>query len=139
MSILVRNLQLLKTEIFKAKFDLSPSFMKDIFMERCTTQNLRHGNDAQLPKVRSTSFGVDENIAYLLNKLWQLLPHEIKLPNTSFIPTKNELHWNGDECNCRNVYPKSRVLSIIIFLYFYLVITMCIYVYIAKKYRNIYM
>ena len=30
MSIHIRNLQLLMTEIFKAKFDLNPRFMKDI-------------------------------------------------------------------------------------------------------------
>ena len=65
------------TEIFKTKFDLNPPFMKDIFMERGITYNLRHGNDAQLPKVRTTSFGV-ETLAYLENNLWQFLLRDIK-------------------------------------------------------------
>ena len=59
------------------KSDLNPPFMKDIFKERNISYNLRRGNDAQLPKVRTTSFGI-ESIAYLGNKLWQLLPLEIK-------------------------------------------------------------
>ena len=55
----VRNLQLLMTEIYKTKFDLNPTFMKDIFMERNISYNLRCGNDAQLPKVWTTSFGIE--------------------------------------------------------------------------------
>ena len=54
--------------------------MKDIFIERNISYNLRRGNDAQIPKVRTMSFGID-SIAYLGNKLWQLLPLEIKQSN----------------------------------------------------------
>ena len=100
VSIHVRNLQLLMTEIFEAKFDLNPPFTKDIFMERGITYNLRHGNDAQLPKVRTTSFE-EETLAYLGNKLWQFLPHDIKQSNTLSIFNKRIKHWNGDRCNCR--------------------------------------
>ena len=70
-------LQLLMTKIFKTKSHLNPPFIKDIFQERNMKYNLRHGNDAKVPKVRTTSFGI-ETIAYLGSRLWQLLPHEIK-------------------------------------------------------------
>ena len=77
----VRNLWLLKTEIHKTKCGLNPPFMKEIFMQRNISYSLRHGDDAQLPKVRTTSFGA-ESIAYLGNKLWQILPQEIKQSNS---------------------------------------------------------
>ena len=96
----IRNLQLLMTEIFKTKSHLNPPFMKDIFQERSMNYNLRHGNDAQLPKVRTTSFGI-ETIAYLGNRLWQLLPQEIKQSNTLPIFKKRIKCWKGGECNCR--------------------------------------
>ena len=48
VTIHVRNLQLLMTKIFKTKRDLNPPFMKDIFMKRSISYNLRHGSDAQL-------------------------------------------------------------------------------------------
>ena len=76
----VRNLQLLMTEIYKTKCGLNPPSMKDIFLQRNISHSLRHGNDSQLLKVRTTSFGV-ESIAYLGNKLWQHLPQEIKQSN----------------------------------------------------------
>ena len=55
VAIHVRNLKLLMTEIYKTKSDLNPPFMKDLFMERNVSYNLRHGNVAQLPKVQTTS------------------------------------------------------------------------------------
>ena len=64
----VRTLQLLMTEIYKTKCGLNPPFIKDIFMQRNIGYSLRHSDDSQLPKVRTTSFGV-ESIAYLGNKL----------------------------------------------------------------------
>ena len=73
----VRNLQLLMTEIYKTKFDLNPPFMKEIFLERNISYDLRRGNDAQLPKVLNTSFGI-ESITHLGNTLWQQLPLEIR-------------------------------------------------------------
>ena len=80
---------LLMTEMYKTKFNLNPPFMKGIFMERNISYNLRRGNDAQLPKVRTTSFGI-ESIACLGNKLWQLLPLEINNP-IPFLFSKNGL------------------------------------------------
>ena len=62
--------------------------------------SLSHGDDAQLPKVRTTSFGV-ESIAYLGNKLWQILPQEIKQSNSLPIFKKQIKCWNGGKCNCR--------------------------------------
>ena len=61
--------------------------MKEIFRERDVSYNLRYGYDAKLPKVRTTSYGV-ESIGYLGNKVWQLLLHENKT-STSLRVFKN--------------------------------------------------
>ena len=53
---------------YNTKCGLNPPFMKEIFLQRNINYSLRRG--AQLPKVRTTSLGV-ELIAYLGNKLWQ--------------------------------------------------------------------
>ena len=95
-----RNLLLLMTEIFKTKSHVNPRFMKGIFQERNMSYNLRHGNDAQVPKVRTTSFGM-ETIIYLGSRLWQLLPQEIKQTNTLPIFKNRIKCWKGCECNCR--------------------------------------
>ena len=60
----VRNLQLLMTEMCGTRCSLNPPIMKDIFLQRNLSYSLRHGDDTQLPKVQTTSFGV-ESIPYL--------------------------------------------------------------------------
>ena len=83
ISIHVRNLQLLMTEIFKRKCDLNPPFIKDIFLERNITYSLRHDNDTQLPKAWTMSFTV-EPLAYCGSKLCKYLAYDIKTIRYSF-------------------------------------------------------
>ena len=95
----VRNLQLLITEMYKTIGGLNPPFMKEIFMQRNISYSLRYGDNAQVPTVRTTSFGV-ESIAYL-GRLWQTLPQEIKQSNSLPIFKKQIRCWNGGKCSCR--------------------------------------
>ena len=81
VSIHENNLQMLMTEIYKTRSGLSPPFMKDIFAERNTGYNLRHGNDLQLPKVHTTTYGI-ETISCLGTRLWSTLPNIIKQAST---------------------------------------------------------
>ena len=55
----IRNLQLLMTEVYKTKWELNPSFMKEIFVEKRSPYGLRSCHDLLLPKVRSTCNGLD--------------------------------------------------------------------------------
>ena len=50
VSIHVKNLQLLMTEIHKTRSGLRPPFMKDVLAERNTDYDLRHGNDSHFQK-----------------------------------------------------------------------------------------
>ena len=81
ITILPRILSSMVPKGNTTKGGLNPPFMKEIFMQRNISYSLRYGDDALVPKVRTTSFAV-ESIAYLGNKLWQILPHEIKQSNS---------------------------------------------------------
>ena len=71
------NLQLLMIEIFKAKDNLNRTFMKT-FLLRDIQYNLRSENHLQLPKVNTTSYGI-ENIQYRGHHLWPLLQGKLKI------------------------------------------------------------
>ena len=73
----VKNLQLFMIEIYKTRSGLSPPFMKSIFAELNTGYDLRHGNDSQLPKVHTTTNGI-ETISFLGNRLWLILLKEVR-------------------------------------------------------------
>ena len=100
ISIHVKNLHLLMTEVYKTKSGLSPPVMKDIFAERNTGYDLRHGNDSQLRKVHTTTYGI-ETISFLRNRLWSTLPNIIKQAKTLPIFKSHIKCWKGDNCNCR--------------------------------------
>ena len=84
----------------QTKRSLNVQFMKNIFTQRNISYNLSHGDDAQLPKVRTTPFGF-ESIPYLGNKLWQHLPQEIKQSSSLPFFQQQIRYWNGGKCNCR--------------------------------------
>ena len=66
--------------------------MKDIFAERNTVYDLRHGNDSQFPKVHTPTYG---------NRLWSTLPNKIKQASTLPIFKSHIKCWKGENCNCR--------------------------------------
>ena len=93
-------LQLLMTEIYKTTSSLSPAFMKDIFAVRDTGYDLGQGNDSQLPKVHTTTYGI-ETISFLGNRLWSTLPNVIKQASTLSIVKSHIKCWKDENCNCR--------------------------------------
>ena len=90
------NLQLLIIEIFKTKNNLYPTFMKNIFTEGNIQYSLRSENHLQLPKVKTTTYGI-ENIQYRGCHLWSSLPREIKDSSTlpEFKRTNKIMAWKN--------------------------------------------
>ena len=79
VSIHVKILQNLATEIFNAKNDLCPEIMKEIFIfHENPTYNLRSGDHLTRRNIRTTHYGI-ETISNLGAKIWDLLPEEIKM------------------------------------------------------------
>ena len=100
VSVHKRNLQLLMTEIYKTKSNITPSFMTEIFIEKNPPYHLRSKSLLQMPKARTVRFGV-ESIAFLGCKLWHGISNDIKQSLNISIFKKRIKEWKGDECNCR--------------------------------------
>ena len=94
------NLQLLMIEIFKTKNNLNPTFMKKIFTERNIQYSLRSENHLRLPKVKTTTYGI-ENIQHRGCHLWSSLPREIKFSNTLAECKRKLKSWDGSTWICR--------------------------------------
>ena len=100
MTVHQHNLQLLLVEVFKAKNNLYPTFMKDIFTERHVQYDLRSKNHLQLPNIETEKYGF-ENIQYLGHHLWASLPEKIKDSGT-FNNFKQKIKsWKASTCICR--------------------------------------
>ena len=104
VTIHTRNLQLLMTEIYKTKWELNPTFMKEIFVEKYSTYGLRSCHNLLLPQARTTCHGL-ETISFLGSRLWQALPNDMKQSDTLSTFKRRIKTWKGEECNCRLCRP----------------------------------
>ena len=95
----IRNLQLSMTEIYKTKWELNPSFMKEIFVEKHSPYGLRSCHNLLLPQARTTCCGL-ETISFLGCRLWQALPNDMKQSDTLSSFKRKIKTWKGEECNC---------------------------------------
>ena len=88
------------TEIFKTKNNLNPIFKKDIFATKKSYYSLRNPNHLQLPKVRTTKYGI-ENIQFRGCSLWFSLPSSLK--DSDFLQEfkRRIKQGNGSCCNFR--------------------------------------
>ena len=96
-----RNLQVLATEIFKAKNDLSPEIMKEVFELKEPSYSLRSkGNYFVRGNVKTTHYGI-QSIKYLAPKIWDLVPDQIKHCG-SLTKFKHFIKsWSPIDCPCR--------------------------------------
>ena len=96
-----RNLQVLATEIFRAKNNLSPEIMKEVFELKEPSYNLRSkGNHFVRGNVKTTHYGI-QSIKYLAPKIWDLVPDQIEHCG-SLTKFKNFIKsWSPSDCPCR--------------------------------------
>ena len=96
----VRNLRLLATEMFKEKNNLSPSFIVELFPRFERVYNLRNKREFIRPKVNTVQWGI-ESIRYFGPTIWDILPEEIKSATTLVSFKQKIQNWKGLNCPCR--------------------------------------
>ena len=101
VSVHNQNLQILATEMYKIKNDLSPLNVTELF-EQSNEQHydLRKYSHFTVPPVRTVYHG-SESISFLGLKIWYILPDRLK--NASSIEAFNmEIKkWKPENCPCR--------------------------------------
>ena len=113
VSIHVKNLQYLTTEIFKVKNDLCP---KEIFIfHENPTHNLRSGNHLTRRNIRTTHYGI-ETISNFGAKIWDLLLEEIKnVSSMSVFKTKIK-KWIPKKCPCKFCQTYTKISALFDFI-----------------------
>ncbi len=74
------RLRILAIGIFKTLNDISPLYMKDVFIQKEVTYGLRNVNLLVQPKFKTVSYG-HNTIKYQVSKLWNNLPNDLKKKN----------------------------------------------------------
>ena len=95
------NLKLLAVEMYKVKNNLSPEFMQDVFPERNIERyNLRKQFNFQITWTKTVTYGT-ESIQYLVSKIWNLIPNDLKSATNLSIFKANIKKWIPNGCPCR--------------------------------------
>ena len=96
-----RNLQVLATEIFKAKNDLSPEIMKEVFEFKEPSYSLcPKGNCFLRGNIKTALYG-NKLIKYLPPRIWDLVSDQIKHCG-SLTKFKHFIKsWSPSDCPCR--------------------------------------
>ena len=100
VSIHQKNLQVLATEILKAKLNISPEISKELFFFNVRNYNFRSQSTLKRIKTNYVYFG-SESLSSLAPKIWDLVPDSFKNEN-SLERFKNRVKtWTTDKCSCR--------------------------------------
>ena len=100
LTIHQRNLQKLAIEMYKAKNNLSPALMDDVFPQRMISYNLRNKNPFESTNVHSVYKGT-ETLAFRGPKTWSMIPEEIRNSSSLGEFRLKIKFWEPDGCTCR--------------------------------------
>ena len=100
VSIHQKNLQILATKIYKARNDLGPEIMKDIFHSVQKAYNLRKSFNSAKAKKPDGVLWNRKHIS-LAPKIWEIVPCEIKNAKPQDIFLKKRKLWTTDKCPSR--------------------------------------
>ena len=100
VSIHHRNLQILATEIYKVKHNISPEIMRDIFENRSLKYNLRNNLEFITHNVHSVKYGIN-TISYLGPRIWSILPEILKNAPDLLAFKRQIKSWVPKNCPCK--------------------------------------
>ena len=100
VSIHVKNLQKLVTEMFKISKNFSVSLMSEVFYQKVNHYDLRNLYEFSIPNVNSAFHG-KASITYLGPLIWQLVPSEFKNIHTVSAFKAAIRKWKPNNCPCR--------------------------------------
>ena len=98
VSIHHRNLQLLA--MCKIHRGLSPEILRETFVSKTSSYNLRRNDTFEKRKVHSV-YHSTESLSFLGPKIWDLVPVELKQSETLYSFKLKIKNWVPFECPCR--------------------------------------
>ena len=97
----VKRMKQMATEVSKIVNDMSPEYIKDLITIQNSSYNFRRENQASLPQVKSTRYGL-RSFHYEAARIWNCLTNELRKAE-SFPQFRRLLHassWDGIICKC---------------------------------------
>ena len=79
--------------------DIAPDYIKDLINIKQSNYNFRRENQASLPAVKSTRYGL-RSFRYEAARIWNSFPNDLRLPESFPKFKRLPRAWDGDICGC---------------------------------------
>ena len=100
VTVHVRNLRTLLTEVFKSLNQANPEIMWNIFEYKSMRYTLRSGNTLKLPQANTQRYGLN-SLAFRGSLLWNTLPNSLKSAKSVSDFKRKIKSWVGSTCSCQ--------------------------------------
>ena len=101
VTIQMKNLHYLVTEIYKVKNNISPDFMRNIFyFQENENYSFRSGTHLTSRNMRAKLFR-EETVSNLGAKVWPVVPEELKNASSLYVSKNILKEWKPANCPCR--------------------------------------
>jgi hypothetical protein len=98
-SLKIRRQRSIAIETYKIINKETPTYLNDLVKIKCNSYSFRYTNTAEIPQVRTTSYGIN-SFRYTAAKLWNSLPQHYR-DQTSYKQFQSLVScWNGESCYC---------------------------------------
>ena len=87
------------SEVYKIVNGIALVYIKDLINIKQLNYNFRRENQASLPAVKSTRYGVG-SFRYEAARIWNCLPNNLRLAESFPQFKRLLLAWDGDICGC---------------------------------------
>ncbi len=98
-TLYLSRLRILAIEIFKVLNNMSPLYMKNLFVRICIAYELRDFIALIEPKFNTITYG-HNTIRYQGSKIWNNLSNNLKMLNGQSSFKKSIQKWSGPDCHC---------------------------------------
>ena len=85
------------SEFYKIVNDITPDYIKDLINIKQSNYNFRRENQASLPALKSTRYGL-RSFGYEASCIWNSLPNDLRLAESFPQFKRLLLAWDGDIC-----------------------------------------
>ena len=100
VTVHVRNLRTLVTEVYKTKYNLNPQIMNEVFKLQNPAFNLRYCGEF-IQKIPKTVMYGTETVSYLGPKIWKSVPADIRNAENLVTFKQKIKSWVPENCPCR--------------------------------------
>ena len=100
VTIRQKNLQVLATEIFRVKLNISPEILQELFSFNVRNYDLRNQSTLKRIKANSVHLG-SESLSSLAPEIWDFVPDGFKNEKSLERFKYRIKSWTTDKCPCR--------------------------------------